>query len=69
MLAVLQRGDTLYMPPGWYHAVQQREETAPEWRPCVAVNFWYDRDIGDEAREWSTQALIGRLSRRLHGIE
>ena len=77
LVAQLGRGDTLYMPPGWYHAVEQKshfpeqppmgdqihDEGEDTWQPCIAVNWWYDREIG---MEWAVQGLIGRLSEALH---
>lgn len=36
----LEPGDTLYLPPGWWHHVRQSGDTT------IAVNWWYDVEIG-----------------------
>lgn len=35
----LQAGETLYLPAGWWHYVQQAKETT------IAINWWYDMEM------------------------
>ena len=64
VVARVERGDVLYLPPAWWHAVQQECGDDDGWQPCIAVNWWWDREIGIE---WAVQGLLGRLSRAVHG--
>ena len=33
---IINPGETLYLPAGWFHQVYQSDDT-------IAVNYWYDR--------------------------
>jgi peptidyl-lysine (3S)-dioxygenase / protease len=50
-------GDTLYLPPGWWHHVQQ---TADETGLCIAFNWWYDMEMQGMHWVW-LQYLRGTL--------
>ncbi|GJJ07472.1 hypothetical protein Clacol_001674 [Clathrus columnatus] len=39
---VVHAGDTLYLPPGWWHYVKQ---SVDETGICVALNWWYDTEM------------------------
>eukprot|EP00967_Tisochrysis_lutea_P103919 scaffold157274_cov22-Tisochrysis_lutea.AAC.1 len=58
--AVVRRGELLYIPKLWWHAVSQN---APEGSSTVALNFWYE-DSSEETRTCGgsgTQADAARM--------
>lgn len=38
----VQAGETLYLPPGWWHHVRQ---SADDMGICIALNWWYDIEM------------------------
>ncbi|KAF8517797.1 Clavaminate synthase-like protein [Gautieria morchelliformis] len=50
-------GETLYLPPGWWHHVRQ---TADETGLCIAFNWWYDMEMQGMHWVW-LQYLRGTL--------
>ncbi|CAD6885056.1 unnamed protein product [Tilletia caries] len=67
-------GQMLYLPAGWYHAVEQVEDiddSPPEHdgggRPgiCLGVNWWWEADVGDR---WAWLGLVRELNRRAKGV-
>ncbi|KAF4574589.1 hypothetical protein EYR36_005937 [Pleurotus pulmonarius] len=55
----LTAGQTLYLPPGWWHHVRQSEELT------IAINWWYD--VESQGMSWLGQGkLLG--SKRPRGL-
>jgi jumonji domain-containing protein 7 len=38
----IQAGETLYLPPAWWHHVRQ---SADDTGICIALNWWYDMEM------------------------
>jgi len=36
----ISAGDTLYLPAGWWHYVEQSRD-----EPTIALNWWYDMEM------------------------
>lgn len=49
----ISAGQTLYLPPSWYHAVTSDG-------PTIAVNYWYDMDFNDR---WGYENLVKGLQK------
>ncbi|KAF8591403.1 Clavaminate synthase-like protein [Ramaria rubella] len=46
----LHAGQTLYLPPGWWHHVTQSPDATEH--VCVALNWWYDMEMGGAQWVW-----------------
>jgi jumonji domain-containing protein 7 len=56
----LKPGETLYLPAGWWHYVQQGNEMT------IAINWWYDMEI--RGAHWVFLNLL-RNEEGLHFVE
>jgi peptidyl-lysine (3S)-dioxygenase / protease len=54
----VRAGETLYLPPGWWHHVRQ---TGDETGVCIAFNWWYDMEMHGMHWIW-LQYLRGTLA-------
>lgn len=54
----VRAGETLYLPPGWWHHVRQ---TGDETGICIAFNWWYDMEMYGMHWVW-LQYLRGTLN-------
>ncbi len=54
-------GDSLYLPKGWFHRVEQEED---EGGVCIAVNAWYEGFEG-MGQSWGWQEYAERMKRIL----
>ncbi|KAI8905888.1 cupin-like domain-containing protein [Gorgonomyces haynaldii] len=57
---LVERGDVLYLPSQWYHAVNQ---IPSQDGLTIAVNFWYDMQFGVH---FCLNSLIDSLSSEIH---
>ncbi|ORY80521.1 cupin-like domain-domain-containing protein [Protomyces lactucae-debilis] len=64
---ILGPGETLYLPPLWFHEVQQIDD--PDDGLCCSVNYWYDMDYLDGSwAQWKFLRKISLLARGMNAL-
>ncbi|KAL9935791.1 hypothetical protein V8E36_005368 [Tilletia maclaganii] len=59
----VEAGQMLYLPSGWYHAVEQEEDEGPDGI-CLGLNWWWEAEFGDR---WAWLSLMKELDKRCKG--
>lgn len=64
---MLAPGETLYLPPLWFHEVHQIDD--PEDGLCCSLNYWYDMDYLDGTwAQWKFMRKISLLARGMDAL-
>lgn len=67
----LHKGDVLYLPALWFHAVKQTTGSGPSSSAgdgqdlAIAVNWWFDMDYSSPV--WTLHGLVRKLSKAIDG--
>ncbi|KAK0548217.1 hypothetical protein OC846_004360 [Tilletia horrida] len=66
----VRAGQMLYLPAGWFHAVEQVEDSplsSGKAGPgiCLGINWWWESEVGDR---WAWLSLSRELDRRVKGV-
>ncbi|KAE8210237.1 hypothetical protein CF327_g5880 [Tilletia walkeri] len=62
-------GQMLYLPSGWYHAVEQTEDSPSNEGGgggiCLGLNWWWEAEVGER---WAWLSLVRELGRKTAGV-
>ncbi|UZJ53397.1 hypothetical protein CBS101457_002717 [Exobasidium rhododendri] len=60
----VQEGETLYLPAGWFHQVEQQGDDREGL--CICVNWWYESDFAFSDR-WALEAFVKEIGQAVRG--